>query len=302
MKNQFKILIGLLIIALTVWFLVLNQRPGRILEADFLDVGQGDAILIKTPKGQTMLIDGGPDNKILEKLGKYLSPLKKRIDIIILTHPHADHVTGLIEVLRRYDVGLVILNGVYLKTDNYDQFLNVIEDNGVKVLIAAAGDAIHFDSPAGGLEFDIISPDENLNGSVFNNKSEGFGANSNDINDTSIVGRLIFNDFSIMFMGDATSKVENRLLVYGPSADGLKSDILKVGHHGSKYSSFTSFLKFVAPQAGIIEVGAKNFYNLPSLAALSRLEMFNINIFRTDQNGDIRVLSNGLTTNIYKSR
>lgn len=296
MKNSWKILIGLLIITSIIWFLILNQRPGRILETDFLNVGQGDAILIKTPKGQTVLIDGGPDNKVLEKLGKYLPPLQKRIDLIILTHPHADHVTGLIEVLRRYSVGLVILNGVYLKTDNYDQFLKAIEDNKVKVLIAEAGEAIHFDK---NLEFDIISPDKNLSSLVFNKQSEGFSSGSNDVNETSIVGKLIYNDFSIMFMGDATSKIENQLLAYG---SGLKSDILKVGHHGSKYSSFTNFLKTVAPKAGIIEVGAKNFYNLPSPAALSRLAMFNINIFRTGQNGDVRVLSNGFTTNIYKEK
>ncbi|MCX6813947.1 MAG: MBL fold metallo-hydrolase [Candidatus Azambacteria bacterium] len=297
MKNQLKILIGLLVVALIVWFLVLNQKPRQILETDFLDVGQGDAILIKTPKGQTVLIDGGPDNKVLEKLGKYLQPLQKRIDLIILTHPHADHVTGLIEVLRRYSVGLVILNGVYLKTDNYDQFLKAIEDNKVKVLIAEAGEAIHFDK---NLEFDIISPDKNLTGSVFNKKSEGFGSDSNDINDTSIVGKLIFNDFSIIFMGDATSKIENQLLLaYG---NGLKSDILKVSHHGSKYSSFLIFLKVVASKAGIIEVGAKNFYNLPSPAALSRFAMLDINIFRTGQSGDIKVLSNGFTTNIYKEK
>lgn len=307
MKNQlsaqggpasgWKILIGLLLVVLVVWFLVLSQKPGRILEADFLDVGQGDSILIKTPKGQTLLIDGGPNNKVLEKLGKYLQPLQKRIDIIILTHPHADHVTGLIEVLRRYSVGLVVLNGVYLKTDNYDQFLTAIKDNKVKVLIAEVGVAIHFDK---NLEFDIISsPDKNLAGSVFNKKSEGFSSNSNDVNETSIVGKLIYNDFSIMFMGDATSKIENQLLAYG---DGLKSDILKVGHHGSKYSSFPFFLKAVAPKAGIIEVGEKNFYGLPSPAALSRFKMFNINIFRTGQNGDIRVLSDGFTTNIYKEK
>jgi len=296
MKNQLKILIGLLLIALIIWFLVLNQRPERILETDFLDVGQGDAILIKTPKGQTVLIDGGPDNKVLEKLGKYLQPLQKRIDLIILTHPHADHVSGLIEVLRRYSVGLVVLNGVYLKTDNYDQFLNAIEDNKVKVLIAEAGEAIHFDKD---LEFDILSPNKNLAGLAFNKNSESFGTAGDDVNDTSIVGKLIFNDFSIMFMADATSKIENQILAYG---DNLKSDILKVGHHGSKYSSFPIFLKTVAPKAGIIEVGAKNFYGLPSQAALSRFKMFGANIFRTDQNGDIRVLSDGFTADIYKEK
>ena len=149
------------------------------------------------------------------------------------------------------------------------------------------------------MEFDILSPNKNPAGLVFNKNSESFGTVGNDVNDTSIVGKLIFNDFSIMFMGDATSKIENQLLAYGNS---LKSDILKVGHHGSKYSSFTNFLKTVAPKAGIIEVGAKNFYGHPSPAALSRLGMFDINIFRTGQNGDIRVLSNGFTTNIYKEK
>ena len=296
MKNQLKILIGLLIVALIVWFLVLNQRPGRILEMDFLNVGQGDAILIKTPKGQTVLIDGGPDNKVLEKLGKYLTPLQKRIDLIILTHPHTDHISGLIEVLRRYDIGLVILSGAEIKTDVYAEFLKATKTNNVQILIAEAGQAIHFDK---NLEFDIISPDKNLSSLVFNKKSESFGTGGNDVNDASIVGKLIYNNFSIMFMGDATSKIENQLLAYG---DNLKSDILKVGHHGSKYSSFTNFLKIVAPKAGIIEVGAKNFYGHPSQAALSRLGMFNVNIFRTDQNGDIRVLSNGFTANIYKEK
>ncbi len=306
MKNQFspyggpavgwKILAGLLIVISAVWFLVLSRKPGRILEVDFLNVGQGDSILIKTPKGQTMLIDGGPDNKILEKLGKYLQPLQKKIDMVILTHPHADHVTGLIEVLRRYDVGLVIFNGIYLKTDNYDQFLKAIENNKIKVMIAEAGEAIHFGPPAGELEFDIISPDKNLSRSIFNEKSEGFSTDGNDVNDTSIVGKLIYNDFSIMLTGDATSKIENKLLAYG---DDLKSDVLKIGHHGSKYSSFTSFLKTVAPKVEIIEVGAKNFYGLPSQAALSRLVMFNANVFRTDKNGDIRVLSDGFTTSVF---
>lgn len=279
-----------------IWFLVLSRNPGRILEVDFLDVGQGDAVLIKTPKGRTVLIDGGPDNKVLEKLGKYLQPLQKTIDIVLLTHPHADHVTGLVEVLRRYDVGLVILNGVYLKSDNYDQFLNAIGENKVKVMLAEAGEAIHLEK---NLEFDILSPDKNISDSIFNKQSEGFGAGGGDVNDTSIVGKLIFNDFSIMFTGDATLKIENKLLAFG---GGLKSDVLKIGHHGSKYSSSLNFLKTVSPKAGVIEVGLKNFYGHPSPAALSRLEMFNEKIFRTDKNGDIRILSDGFTTSIFTDR
>jgi competence protein ComEC len=266
------------------------------METDFLNVGQGDAILIKTPKNQTMLIDGGPNDKILEKLGKYLPPFEKRIDIVVLTHPHADHVTGLIETLKRYEVGLLVLGGADLKTDLYSEFLKAVEEKNIKVLIAEAGQAIHFDK---NLEFDILSPRENLATRIFNQKSEGFGADSNDVNDTSIVGKLIFKDFSVMLSGDATFKIENQLSIYG---NGLKADILKVGHHGSKYSSSLQFLKDVAPKAAIVEVGAKNWYGLPSDAALSRLKMVNAGIFRTDQNGDIKVLSNGFTTKIFNEK
>ncbi|MEK9170939.1 MAG: MBL fold metallo-hydrolase, partial [Patescibacteria group bacterium] len=290
--NIFHAVILLTLAGITLISFKAKAQYDGLLRIYVMDVGQGDAILIKTPKGQTVLIDGGPDNKVLEKLGKYLQPLQKRIDLVILTHPHADHVSGLVEILRRYDVGLVILNGADIKTDVYAEFLKAAKTNNIQILIAEAGQAIHFDD---NLEFDVLSPADS-DRKVFNNKSEGFGSRGNDINDTSIVGKLIYKNFSIMFMGDATSKIENRLLAYG---DNLKSDILKVGHHGSKYSSFTNFLKIVAPKAGIIEVGAKNFYGHPSPATLSRLRMFNVNIFRTDQNGDIRVFSDGLTTNIF---
>ena len=222
--------------------------------------------------------------------------MQKRIDIIILTHPHADHITGLIEVLRRYNVSLVVLNNIYLKTDNYSEFLSVLKNNGAQIFTAEAGEVIHFDE---NLEFDILVAGGNSANMVFNRNSEGFGAASGELNDTSIVGRLVFKNFSIMLVGDATLKIENQLLAYGGA---LESDILKVGHHGSKYSSSLQFLKDVAPKAAIIEVGAKNFYGLPSDAALSRLKMVNTNIFRTDQNGDIKVLSNGFTTKIFNEK
>jgi len=284
MKRKITILAGLLLITSVVWFLVLAQKSGQILETIFLDVGQGDSILIKTPQNQSILIDGGPNNKVLEKLGKYIFSLPKRIDVVILTHPHADHVTGLIEVLRRYSVGLVVINGVYLKTDNYNQFINAVRDNGAKVLIAEVGGAIHFSKD---LEFDIIAaPDSGM-------------TNDNNANETSIVGKLIYKDFSIMFMGDAPATIENKILAYG---DGLKSDIIKVGHHGSKYSSFVNFLSAVAPKAGIIEVAEKNIYSLPSPAALSRFAFLGINVFETGERGDIRVLSDGFTANIFTER
>ncbi|MBI2635125.1 MAG: MBL fold metallo-hydrolase [Parcubacteria group bacterium] len=289
-----KFILIIFTIAVMVWFFVLIPDT-KDLEMIFLDVGQGDAILVKTPKNQTLVIDGGPNSKVLEKLGKYLSPLQKRVDIVVLTHPHADHVTGLIEVLKRYDVGLLILGGANLKTDVYNEFIKTTLDKKVLVLIAERGQAIHFSED---LEFDILSP-LSANQGIFNKKSEGFGTAGNEVNDASIVGKLIFNNFSVLLTGDATSKIENQLLSYG---NALKSDILKVGHHGSKYSSSFNFLNAVSPKAAIIEVGAKNRYGHPSPAALSRLEMFDIGIFRTDLNGDVKVVSDGFTTNIYKEK
>ncbi|MBI2446854.1 MAG: MBL fold metallo-hydrolase [Parcubacteria group bacterium] len=282
-------------ILIVVWFLVLSGEDGKELEIISFDIGQGDAILIKTPENQTMLIDGGPNNKVLQKLGQYLPALAKRVDIVLLTHPHADHVTGLVEVLKRYDVGAVILTGADLKTDVYSEFLKIVEEKNIPVVIAEAGEAIHFSD---NLEFDVLSP-EQAGDLVFNKKSEGFGSGGNDVNDTSVVGKLMFNNFSILLTGDATSKIENRLLIYG---ENLKSDILKAGHHGSKYSSSLSFLKFVSPKAVIIEVGAKNRYGHPSPAALSRLKMVDSETFRTDLDGDIKISTDGFTTNIYKEK
>ncbi|MDO8591162.1 MAG: MBL fold metallo-hydrolase [bacterium] len=289
-----KFILIIFTVTVMVWFFVLIP-DSKDLETIFLDVGQGDAILVKTPKNQTMVVDGGPNSKVLEKLGKYLSPLKKRVDIVVLTHPHADHVTGLIEVLKRYDVGLLILGGADLKTDVYNEFIKTALDKKIPVLIAERGQAIHFGDS---LEFDILSP-LGANQGIFNKKSEGFGTSGNEVNDASIVGKLIFKDFSIMLTGDATAKIENQLLVYG---GGLRADILKVGHHGSKYSSSSSFLNVVSPKAAIIEVGAKNRYGHPSPAALSRIKMFDMDIFRTDQNGDIKILTDGFTTNIFTEK
>lgn len=287
-----KILGVTFISVIIIWFFVFASVPLRDLNVNFLDVGQGDAILVQTPRNQTMLIDGGPSNKVLEKLGKYLPPLAKRIDIVLLTHPHADHVGGLLGVLKRYEIGAVILSGADLKTDVYSEFLKIVKEKNIPVVIAQAGEAIHFDE---NLEFDILAPKKSID-SIFNKKSEGFGVFGNDVNNTSIVGKLIFKDFSMMLTGDATSKIENQLLGYG---NGLKSDILKVGHHGSKYSSSLSFLKVVSPKAAIIEVGAKNRYGHPSESALSRFKMIGTNIFRTDLNGDIKIVSDGFITNIF---
>ena len=122
-----RIFLITIVSVITVWFFVFSETLSSDLEVNFFDVGQGDAILIKTPENQTMLIDGGPNSEILQKLGEYLPMLSKRVDIILLTHPHADHVAGLIDVLKRYEIGTVILSGASIKTNVYSEFLKIIK-------------------------------------------------------------------------------------------------------------------------------------------------------------------------------
>ncbi len=295
MKRAYLFLIISALLTAVIWGLIFTKTRSAILEVDFFDVGQGDSILIKTPYGQTMLIDGGPDNRVLDKLGNYLPPLQKRVDIIILTHPHADHVTGLVEVLKRYDVGVVIMSAAYLKTDIYGEFLKTLRDKNTPIIFTKAGQALHFGED---LNVDILSPEEN-NLDLFGGYNESFGMAGNDVNDDSVVTKMNFGDFALLMTGDATSVIEKKLLVYGKN---LRSDILKIGHHGSKYSSSAAFLNYVNPEAAIVEVGAKNRYGHPAFATLERLKNLNISIFRTDKDGDIKVLSDGITANIYKEK
>ena len=205
-----KTLPAILLISVATWFLPLKFEGSTQLEIILADVGQGDAILVKTPENQSMLIDGGPNNMVLQKLGDYLPALIKRIDIVLLTHPHADHVAGLIEVLKRYEIGALVLSGADLKTDVYSEFLEIVKEKNIPIIVAEAGEAIHFGPAAAGLEFDILSPGRSGD-LIFNKKSEGFGIGGNDVNDTSIVGKLMFKNFSILLTGDATYKIENQL-------------------------------------------------------------------------------------------
>lgn len=296
-RKHYYFIFFVFIAAAVIWalfFLKLSQQ--KFLEVDFFDVGQGDAILVKTPKNQTMLIDGGPNDKILDKLSANLMPLQKRLDIVMLTHPHADHAAGLIEILKRYESGLLILGSDFLETETYKEFLKTAELRGIPVMIGQKGDAVHFSED---LELDILSPKEDTL-KVFGKGSESFGKAGNDVNDSSVVGKLVFKNFSIVLTGDATSKTEKKLI--GDYGQNLQAEILKIGHHGSKYSTSENFLKYVRPKAAIIEVGARNRYGHPAPAALERLNRLNIATFRTDEKGDIKILSDGFLASIYADR
>jgi len=232
-------------------------------------------VFIETPGGRQILIDGGPDASVLEKLGSVMSFWDRNLDLVILSHPEKDHLAGLIEVLKRYQVENILWTGIVRDTAEYREWVDGIKKEGAKIVIAQAGQNLKI----GKLEIDILSPPENLEGQELK-----------DSNDSSVVAKLIFGKDSFLFTGDISGKVEASL---AKNSAGVDSDILKVSHHGSKYSSTDEFIKAVSPQIAVIEVGRENSYGHPTEDVLARLAKYGINIFRTDQDGDIKIISDG---------
>jgi len=256
----------------------LNKTQG--LEINFFDVGQGDAIFIVSPKRQQILIDGGPDSTILEKLAIEMPFWDNTLDLIILSHPEADHLVGLIEVLKRYKVENIFWTGIIRDTSEYKEWTEAIEKEKAQIKIVKVGQKIKLSSnPNNLIYFDILYPFEELAGQEFKNS-----------NDTSITTKLVFNGITFLFTGDISDKVEKELVLANLP---LESDILKVGHHGSKYSSSDYFLENVLPEIAIIQAGKNNPYSHPTKEVLDRLEKFGIKVLRTDLDGDIKIISDG---------
>lgn len=292
-KKFIKIISGLLVIIFVLFFLIFfEQKSAKNLQVIFLDVGQGDSILVKTPSHQEILIDGGPDTSVLNELGRNLSFFDHTINLIILTHPDADHITGLIEVLKRYNVEKILCTGVACHTTLCDSWFQLIKEKNIPIDIAWAGKAYVL----GDVNLDILFPIESLEGKEFKN-----------FNDSSIVAKLVYSQTSFFLTGDATVEVEEKILQasesnldkLGSLEDSacpkglLKSDVLKVGHHGSQYSTSLEFLQAVQPQYAIIQVGKDNKYGHPHLGTLRRLENLGIKVFRTDLDGEVRFVSDG---------
>jgi competence protein ComEC len=274
-KYQGKILLGLLMITVIVWgFVFKESTPNKFLEINFLDVGQGDAIFVETLNKKQMLIDGGPNASVLEKLGRIMPFYDRHIDIILLTHPEQDHINGLIEVLKRYQVGGVVFNGTIRDTAQYQEFINLIKNKKIPIKIVYQGERIDLDNE---ISLDILYPFENLE-----NKKVS------DANNNSIVAKLIYKNFELLLTGDIEKSVENKLIKANVD---LTADILKIAHHGSKTSTSEAFLKAVNAIMAVIEVGADNKYGHPHQEVLDRLK--NLIVLQTGVEGSIQILTDG---------
>lgn len=273
------IIFTLLFLNILTWLAVYNLSQPKFWEVTFFNVGQGDAIFIETPEAHQILIDGGPGSVILEKLGEEMPFWDRSIDLIILSHPEQDHLVGLLEVLKRYQVENILWTGVQRATPEFKEWERLIKEERAEIFIAKVGQQIW----AAETVFEILFPFENLEGQEFKN-----------INNTSIILRLIFGDNSFLFTGDAYKSVEREILEKGIDVD---SDVLKISHHGSKTSSAQEFIERVSPKIAVISLSENNLYHHPHEATLETLEKYGITVLRTDKEGDIKFFSDGKKIN-----
>ena len=260
----------LLIIAILVWSVILTM-PDDKLHVSFLDVGQGDAILIQTPDRQNILIDGGPDpQKINLELSKKLPFWDRTIDLMISTQPQADHITGLVEVLQRYKVKQVLEPGVPYNSSIYNEWLKLVEEEQIKHEIARAGQEIDLGR---GIKMEVLNPPLKL-----------FQGTSHDVDNNGVVLRLSWSKVSFLFTADIRREAEFELI---RQRANLRSTVLKVAHHGSKTSTSPQFLAAVNPEIAVISVGANNPFGHPSTEVVQRLvdRLGEDKVYITSENG-----------------
>lgn len=242
-------------------------RPNLV---TFFNVGEGDAALIQGSKGQVILIDGGPNQKIINLLAQKLPWGQKTIDLVILSHPHSDHLIGLVEVLKKYNVKNVMMPEVSCSSSIYQEFIKLIEKKKIRQII----------------------PEENSSTSLVDELvlkiifAGWLDKAKVDVNFASLVINIKLASKDFLFMGDAPQEVENILIA---SEAQIKADVIKIAHQGSAFSSSLNFLKQVKPELAIISVGKDNNYGHPSSQVLENIKINQIKLLRTDQQGDINI-------------
>lgn len=264
--NKFISIIIIIIILFNVFshsYLLIPKN----LRIYFIDVGQGDSCLIITPRNKKILIDGGEgDNNVL--LSYLLDRRIKNIDYIMISHFDSDHCIGLIEVIQKLNVKNVLISKQAYFCDEYRNIAGIINSKKINVIHVKQGDVLNIDKE---VKLDIFYPAKNLE--------------YDDLNNNSIVAKLRYNKFSVLFTGDIEKSEENILNKY--TSNQLKSDVIKVAHHGSKTSSSEKFIKVVKPKIALIGVGMNNKFGHPNQEVIERLENINCKIYRTDEMGEI---------------
>ncbi len=276
-ENLHWYILGLLFVAtILVWYAVAAEDRGGKLTVAFLDVGQGDAIFIESPAGNQIMIDGGPPGSVLRPLGRVMPFYDRTIDMLIVSNPDKDHFGGFLDILRAYKVGAMLEPGTVGASAEYKTLEELTPKEPAPRILAVRGEKLHL---GGGATLEILFPDRDVS--------------LVSTNDGSIVARLSYGNTSVLFTGDSPQSIEHYLV----SLDGarLKSDVLKVGHHGSRTSTSVDLVGVVAPSMAIISDGKGNSYGHPHRETLETLAQFQVPVHRTDLEGTIILQSDGET-------
>ena len=277
------IFISSLILLISIFISQTLQFYDGKMHVVFCNVGQGDAVFIRTPNRNDILIDGGPNDKILACLENNLPFWDRQIDAIFLTHPHADHLTGLTYVLDRYEVRHYLSTGIEGNTEIYRKLRDFLAEEGVSAKNLKASDRLIFGQDT---VFQILWP----TATYLENWREG--AYGDDPNSTSLVIKVSFGSFDVLFTGDAESEILNQISL-------SPAEILKVPHQGSKGALTSEDLERIKPEIGIIFVG-KNSYGHPSREIIDLLNSRSVKTLRTDRDGTVKIVTDGKSWSVKK--
>lgn len=247
-----------------------------LLKIYFFDVGQGDAIFIQAPNGSQVLVDGGPDAAVIERLQEVMPLSDRSLDAVVVSHPHSDHLAGLIDVLGAYEVGTVLEAKEEYDSATFREWRAAVQKEGSAQVEAAVGKVLEL---GGGLTLTVVYPAESFQQKMLK-----------EVHEANVTVLVKYQELEVLLTGDMESDAEQMLITAGAPID---VDVLKIGHHGSKTSTSAAFLSATTPQVAIISVGAKNRYGHPAPSTTSRLENFGIKYYRTDINGTVRLISDG---------
>jgi competence protein ComEC len=297
LRVLFAIALAAAIIFVGIYWL--RHRPQQIptpfvtqgrLQIYALDVGQGDSALIITPEGKSVLIDAGTPQAADEVVAALRKRDVRSLDLAVATHPHADHIGGMRKVIENFGVKNFLDSGQEYASKEYQRMLEALVEKGIKVIDAKKGMKFELDS---GVTLEVLNPLGNDQW-IREVRRGGSVENAN-----SVVLRLSYGNFSMLFTGDAETETEDLMMKSGVP---LHAQVLKVGHHGSRYATSARFLEAVAPEAAVISVGAENRYGHPAQQTLDRLQKSGVKVYRTDLNGDIAIVSDGNTFEIHPAK
>jgi competence protein ComEC len=255
-----------------------------------LNVGQGDGFLIISPEGKSVLIDAGPVGAGDEVVAALRKRRVRSLDLAVATHPHADHIGGMRQVIEKVEVKNFLDSGQVFASDEYERLLRTIRDNRIKFIEAKRGMKFDLDS---GVKLEVSNPQGDGQW-ITKVRPNGSIENAN-----SVALRLSYGDFSMLFTGDAEFETEALMMKSGAP---LRAQVLKVGHHGSRHATSGKFLEAVNPEAAIISCGDDNKYGHPAQPTLDRLRRANVKVYRTDLSGEIAIITDGKKFDIRPTR